>query len=120
VKAKVQRALDVYSSHRWNATTRLCGCGQFFEATRDGNQAHKEHRMLEVIKAVSELPDDLFCDQCAGPNTENLVLMERYGGHWDTCPNRAKAILPDDSRWPDSGVPKSEDPNHWSQKGGHP
>jgi len=94
MKAKVQRALEVYSSHRWNASTRLCACGQVFPATLAGNEAHKEHRMLEVIKSVSELPDDLFCDQCAGPYEG--WLMEQYGGHWDTCPNRAKAILPED------------------------
>lgn len=95
MKAKVQRALEIYSSHRWNATTQLCACGQMFPATLQGHAAHKEHRMLEVIKSVSELPDDLFCDQCAGPYTD-LHLMEQYGGHWDTCPNRAKAILPEE------------------------
>lgn len=31
-------------------------------------------------------PENLFCDQCAGPY--NGWLMEQYGGHWDTCPNR--------------------------------
>lgn len=96
MNARVQRALAVYRSHRWNATTQKCACGDFFEATLEGHKLHKEHRMLEVLKASDNVPDDLFCDQCAGPYTENEWLMEQYGGHWDTCPNRAKALPPRD------------------------
>lgn len=83
----VQRALAVYSAHRWSATTRLCACGRIFPATFEGNQLHKEHRMEETLKVATEV----FCDRCAGPYD---YLMEQYGGHWDTCPNRAKALPP--------------------------
>lgn len=92
---RIKRALDVYASHRWNATTRLCACGDFFEATLAGHAAHKEHRMGEVLKAADEAAE-IFCDQCAGPYTDTPWLMEQYGGHWDTCPNRAKALPPED------------------------
>jgi hypothetical protein len=34
---------------------------------------------------------DVFCPDCAGPYEG--WLMEQYGGHWDTCPRRAKALL---------------------------
>ena len=87
------RALEVYGSHRWSATTRLCACGEVFPATLQGNADHKLHRMEKVLEAVDAMPT--FCDQCAGPYTEMPWLMEQYGGHWDTCPNRAKAILPE-------------------------
>ena len=92
MRARVQRALAVYAAHRWNATSRLCACGEFFEATLAGNAAHKEHRMLEVLQAADVVPEDEFCSECAGPYEEN---MDQYGGHWDTCPNRAKAIMPE-------------------------
>lgn len=94
MKQRIERALSVYAAHRWNATTRLCACGEFFEATLEGHAAHKEHRMQEVLKASDEVVGVVFCDQCAGPYTDVPWLMEQYGGHWDTCPNRAKAILP--------------------------
>lgn len=93
MKQRVERALSVYAAHRWNPTTRLCGCGEVFEATLEGHAAHKAHRMQAVLEAADAVKDIVFCDQCAGPYTEDLVLMEQYGGHWDTCPNRAKAIM---------------------------
>lgn len=31
---------------------------------------------------------DQFCDGCCGPYSDMPWLMEAYGGHWDTCPNR--------------------------------
>lgn len=36
----------------------------------------------------------VFCNMCAGPYDH---LLAQYGGHWDTCPNRATAILPEDT-----------------------
>lgn len=89
--AAVKRALAEYGEHPWNATSRLCKCGEHFPATLVGHRLHDEHRMEATLKAAQE---EVFCDQCAGPYEG--WLMEQYGGHWDTCPNRAKAILPDD------------------------
>lgn len=99
---RVKRALEVYAAHRWNATTQLCACGEFFEATLKGVKLHKAHRMEKALEATDELlpliesgADGLtFCDQCAGPYEG--WLMDVYGGHWDTCPNRAKALPPKD------------------------
>jgi hypothetical protein len=44
----------------------------------------------KVTKATRE--EKPWCDSCSGPFTDDW-LMERYGGHWDTCPRRARAIL---------------------------
>jgi hypothetical protein len=113
---KVERALAVYAAHRWSATTRLCACGETFEATLTGHAEHKAHRMEKVLEAADAV--EPFCDECNGPY--DGWLLEQYGGHWDTCPNRAKALPPVGEVWPDSGVPVAEDPHHWSQNGGHP
>lgn len=92
MKQRVERALNVYAAHHWNATSRLCACGEFFEATLEGHALHKAHRMQAVLEAADSVKDVIFCDQCAGPYPDPH-LMEMYGGHWDTCPNRAKAIM---------------------------
>lgn len=45
--------------------------------------------MMPRKKLVVAAPlDTLFCEHCAGPYTKNPDLMQNYGGHWDTCPNR--------------------------------
>jgi hypothetical protein len=48
----VTSALEEYDAHRWNAETRLCGCGEFFEATLRGNEQHDKHRMLMTLVAA--------------------------------------------------------------------
>lgn len=60
------------------------------------------HKILELVGKIAELElkvaqleADPFCDQCSGPHTETPWLMEQYGGHWDTCPNRARALAPE-------------------------
>jgi hypothetical protein len=40
--------------HQWNATTRLCACGEFFNATLDGNHAHDRHRLVMAYAAIKE------------------------------------------------------------------
>lgn len=43
-------------------------------------------RLTKAILAEGfTVPEKPFCDECQGPYIE---LMEQYGGHWDTCPNR--------------------------------
>jgi hypothetical protein len=40
--------------HKWDATTRLCACGSFFNATLDGNHAHDRHRLAMAYEAIKE------------------------------------------------------------------
>lgn len=92
---RVEAAVATYALHRWNATAQKCACGEFFPATLQGHADHKRHRMEKVLEASDQAIEATFCDQCNGPYLDHH--LEAYGGHWDTCPNRAKAILPEEN-----------------------
>lgn len=50
--AYVDLMLDGFRAHEWNATTRLCACGAFFEASLDGHNLHNRHRIQMALDAT--------------------------------------------------------------------
>ena len=91
---RLDLAVMTYAQHRFQAGPQQCACGHPFPATLKGISDHRRHRFAVVLEATD--PAEVFCTECAGPYTDMPWLMEQYGGHWDTCPNRAKAILPEE------------------------
>jgi hypothetical protein len=91
---KVQVAMDTYAAHRFQAGPQQCACGQAFPATLTGVTEHRRHRFEVTLEAVDAA--EPFCNECNGPydGPGYEWLMEQYGGHWDTCPHRAKALPP--------------------------
>lgn len=75
--------------------------GKLVNAIRtDDNILMREHA-ADIANGAMMFVDILnqkqatFCDKCSGPFTDDWHMQD-YGGHWDTCPNRAHAILPED------------------------
>jgi hypothetical protein len=53
---QVDAAIQTWRSHVWDPTTRLCTCGEYFEAIGRERNGHPEHAMraaLEAARAVS-------------------------------------------------------------------
>lgn len=52
-RGQVQVALREYENHVWDAISRLCKCGGFFEATMKGHEMHDEHRLRATLNAAN-------------------------------------------------------------------
>lgn len=42
-------AAEEYDRHDWDPNRRRCECGDFFEASREGNRLHDLHRMQKAL-----------------------------------------------------------------------
>lgn len=49
---RVDAAREGFRNHRWSPTTRLCTCGEFFEASLAGHELRVAHRMGKAISAA--------------------------------------------------------------------
>lgn len=58
IRTDEEVALHAWRNHEWDAASRLCACGQFFEAVGRERNGHPEHRMKAALRAAESAGRD--------------------------------------------------------------
>ena len=80
----VTDALGAEAAHVWSATTKLCTCGEWFNATLDGHALFARHKMRATLAAALEdqgdgtaPPEENFWDDRTTPHAYGATGSER-------------------------------------------